>query len=107
MKNKSLKVPASALTGSRRTDRVEAAIVNNFRAVADPGKSFSRATNWKTSTPAITTRAIPIARTAGFRTVFFHVHLEGEMRSVENHSAVSGGIGITRTRAATARSKFC
>src|SRR5207244_11228339 len=101
MKNKSLKVPASALTGSRRTDRVEPAIVNNFRAVADPGKSFSRPTNWKTSTPAITTRAIPIARTAGLRTVFFHVHLEGETKSLEvNHSGISSGMGMGRARRA-------
>src|ERR1043166_5993370 len=49
-----------------------------------------------------------IARTAGFRAIFLHVHFGPTARSFsENHSAVSGGIGMRRTSSATARSKFC
>src|SRR6266545_832779 len=55
------------------TDRVEPATVNNFRAVADPGKSFSRPIRLNVNTPAITTSAMLIARTAGLSKILLLV----------------------------------
>src|SRR5438309_439509 len=107
-KNKSLNVPASAFTGSSITGRVEAAVPNNFRAVAEAGKSFRWLRKLDTNTPAMTATAMLIASTAGLRIIFFQVHREAGTRSFsENHSADSAGMGIRRTTCATARSKFC
>src|SRR5579884_1192258 len=108
MKNKSLNVPASALTGSSTRERVDAATLNNFRALAEPGKSLMRFKKLKTKTHAITSSATATERTAGLRASFFHVHGDAAINSLfDSHWAVSAGMGMALTTAATARSKFC
>src|SRR5579885_1134513 len=108
MKNKSPNVPASALTGSSRTERVEAATLNNLRALAEPGRSFMRFKKLKTKTPAITSSATATERTDGLGASFFHVHGDAAINSLlDSHCAASAGIGMALTTAATARSKFC
>src|SRR2546421_11101933 len=91
MKNRSLNVPASAFTGSSINGRVEAAIPNNLRAVAEPGKSFKWLTKLNTNTPAITATAMLIASTAGLRSVVLPVRLEAGDRAFSGKP--SGGSG--------------
>src|SRR5262249_48876880 len=87
---------------------MEAAIPNNLRAVTESGKSFKWLTKLNTNTPAMTATAMLIASTAGLPTIFFQVRLDAGTRAFsENHSADSAGVGIKRTRRATARTKIC
>ena len=76
-KNKSLNVPASAAhrIEEDRSCRAGNTSIISVRFPILENHSDGRRTG-RQSTPAITKTAIPIARTAGLRTVFFHVHLE-------------------------------
>jgi hypothetical protein len=71
-------------------DRLELAVVNNFRAVSAPGKSFRRSRIKQRFSDH--EDAIPTAKMAGFAAIVLQVRFCGAVVvSFVNHSATSGG----------------